>query len=453
MLTLRAGSSVLAIALAVGCASGGSDTGDGTGGGGGVITGVGGSAMGGESGDGLPLGAPCSDDGECASNICEEVFFDLPDKVCVERCAGQEDCPADGFFCEAISPGAIDGYCIPRSPAHCAACDDNADCGHFTEVCIVGPNDVASACHVDCALAGADACPADYSCTSIDIGNTTRMLCVPSEPCADAQGGFCDNVVGPLACSRENAEGVCIGERTCDAASERFTACGADVPACKASCDAPDPAGCTLQSCGGISETVEHCGMCDNPCPGLGAPNAVPSCTDATCGFDCQGESYDVDGNVQNGCEKTDPNLGHHTQATGTGVGSFSCTDGSSNRNISGTIHSDMRGHVNPSIAGFDATTGAAPDWYNLFADGGLCENEVVLTLNVSGTGNLACYQLRVITNNGSHTCATNASGACTINQDGTGVYDDDTTIHIEVKKTCPASTPVSVTYTVTGHL
>ncbi len=450
---MRLGLFALAAAWAtLGCASGGSTT-DGAAGQGGAITGVGNGGVGG--GDGLPLGAPCSDDAECASNTCEEVFLDLPDRVCVERCFGQDDCPEGGdFFCEAISPGAMDGYCIPRSPAHCAPCENNSDCGYFTETCLTAPGSAQSACHVDCALAGADACPPDYSCTAVVLGNTTRQLCVPDEPlCADALGGYCDHVAGPLACSRANADGVCVGERSCDAATERFTACGAATPSCKASCDDADPAGCMLEACGGGDDTVEHCGMCNNPCPGVGAPNAEPTCTDGTCGFACRGESYDVDGNVQNGCEVTDAPLGNHTQASGVYVGSFPCTDGSSNRNIAGTIPSDTRAHINPSITGFDAATGAAPDWYNLFADGGFCENEVVLTLSVSGTGSLACYQLRVITNNGTHTCTTNASGSCTINQDGTGVYSDDTTIHIEVKKTCAASSPGAVSYTVTGHL
>jgi hypothetical protein len=438
--------------VALSCANGGSTidetTGPGAGGGGG-------GGEGGESSAGLPLGSPCVDDSECASEICREVFFDLPDKVCVGRCASQDDCPeGDGFFCEAITNGAVDGYCIPRSPAHCVSCENNSDCGYFTEVCLQGPNDDQHACHIDCSLSGAAACPTDYTCESLTLGNTTRQLCVPVESqCADAVGGFCDDVMGPLVCARQNADGECLGERACDATTMRFSACGAAVPQCKASCDDPDPAGCMLESCGGAADTVDHCGMCNNPCPGIGTLNGAPSCIDATCGFDCQGETYDVDGNINTGCEKSDAVVGNHTQGTGVYVGSFGCGDGSSNRNISGSLHSDMRNHI-PAITGFDAASGSAPDWFNLFADGGaFCQNEVVLTLNATGTGNLACYRLTVYTNNGTHTCTTNASGTCLINQDGTGVYSDNTTIHIRVDKVCAASAPGAVTYTVTGHL
>lgn len=441
-----------AAVLGVACASGSEteDT-DAAGTGGGVITGVG-SGGGGMTGDGLPLGAPCADDAQCASNLCEEVFLDLPDKVCVERCREAADCP-EPFFCEAINAGAMDGYCIPQSPAHCMPCDDNADCGYLSELCIVGPDDDVSACHVDCSLGGNAACPSDYTCEALAIGNATREVCTPNEPkCEDALGGFCDNVTTPIPCSRNSADGTCTGERSCDAQTERFSLCSADTPVCKASCDDADPAGCMLQACGTAADTAEHCGMCDNACPGVGTQNASPSCDAGMCSFSCAGESYDVDNNTSNGCEATDAPTGNHTSGSATNLGTFPCTDGSSNRNIAGSMHSDQRMHV-PPIAGFDAATGSAPDHYTLFADGGICQNEVVLTLSVSGTGNLACYRLTVITNNDTYTCATNASGSCNINEDGTGAYSDNTDIDLVVERTCAASSPGSVTYTVTGHL
>ncbi len=436
------------------CASGStSDTGE-DGSGAGIVTGVGGGSGGSMPGDGLPLGSPCMDDAECNSVLCEEAFLDLPDKVCVARCSSQDDCPSDLFFCEAISPGSIDGYCIPRSPAHCLPCGESSECGYFAEVCWLSPGDDENTCHVDCALAGQAACPADYSCQSVAIGNATRQLCVADEPkCQDALGGFCDNITTPQPCSRSSNEGTCTGERTCDPTSERFGACEAEVPRCKATCDDPDPAGCVLQACGNAANTIEHCGMCNNPCPGVGAANASPACIDALCSFSCMGESYDVDNDISNGCEKTDSPLGNHAIGAAVDVGSFPCTDGSSNRNISGSMHSDQRTHGNPPVPGFDAMSGSAPDWYQLYADGGFCQNEVVLTLNADGTGNLACYRLTVYTNNGTYSCDTNANGDCTVNENGTGAYSDNTNIQIEVRKTCPATSPGSVTYTVTGHL
>ena len=441
-----------AAALAIAACASGVESADTDGSGGGVITGVGGSGAG-SMGDGLPLGSSCMDDAECASNICEEAFLDLPDRVCVQRCTGPDDCPTDNFFCEAISPGSMDGYCIPRSPAHCMPCESSADCGYFTEVCLVGPNDDENACHVDCSLSGPSGCPADYQCTSIAIGNTTRQLCVPNVPkCGDALGGYCDHVTMPLPCGRSNADGSCVGERTCDPVTERYGLCGAEVPTCKPTCDDPDPTGCALQACGDAANTVDHCGACNMPCPGAGAPNTSPACNDGTCSFNCAGESYDVDNNVSNGCEVTDGVTGNHTQGSAAFVGSFPCTDGSSNRNIAASLPSDQRSHV-PAITGFDAASGSAPDWYRIRATGGVCQNEVVLTLDVTGTGNLACYRLTVFTTDGTYTCTANASGDCSINEDGTGAYNDDSDIHIRVDKTCASTSPGAVTYTVKGHL
>jgi hypothetical protein len=374
--------------------------------------------------------------------------------VCVSPCQSQSDCPAGGlFFCEALTPGNADGYCIPRSPAHCLSCDEDSDCGYLSEKCVEAPGDEEMACHVDCALAGDAACPPEYDCESVDVGGSLRDLCMPNvATCNDALGGYCDRINAPQNCARVNGVGSCLGQRTCLAGSQRFDACDALAPQCKAECSNQDPAGCDLAFCASATDGPDNCGSCGNTCPGYQTQFANVTCDGVDCGFSCQGEHYDVDDMASTGCEVIDSPLDNHTSGKATFVGTFPCTDDSSNRNIAGTIHSDARSH-DPIIEGFNATTGAAPDYYSLFADGGACENEVVLTLDVNGSGNLNCYRLTVVTNVGSHTCNTNASGVCTINQDGTGVYDDDTTISIRVEKTCATSVTHTVSYTVVGHL
>jgi hypothetical protein len=472
----------LALSTAVACATSsstddGDTSGDGgsaagpAGGSGGAVGGMGGDGgaaeggaggAGGEAGAGgtmmgLPIGADCTDDSECESQLCREVFLDLPDKLCVDPCQSQADCPTGGmYFCEAITPGDTMGYCIPRSPAHCLSCDEDSDCGYLAEACLVAPGDIQSACHVDCTLAGDDACPSEYGCEVVDVGGgQMRSLCMPNVPtCLDALGGFCDRIAVPQACSRDNAAGVCLGLRDCLNPSKRFDVCDASAPQCKATCSSMDPAGCTTSYCAEAIDGPDNCGMCGNPCPGFGSANANVTCqSSSTCTFSCQGEHYDVDGVTSTGCEVVDSPLGNHSQASAAYLGSFPCTDGSSNPNATGVIHSDTRVHELPSVDGFNTTTGATPDWFRLFADGGLCENEVVLTLTVTGGGDLACYQLQVTTNNGTYTCNTNAAGSCLINQNGSGVYSDDTDIHLRVSKTCSTAVSATVSYSVTGHL
>ncbi len=201
--------------------------------------------------------------------------------------------------------------------------------------------------------------------------------------------------------------------------------------------------------------TVESCSQCGVACDGLGQTGANVSCAGDMCVFSCQGETYDVNGDPADGCEKSDTPTGNHQEALATYVGSLPCTDGSSNPNVRGTMHSDTRVHENPAVPGFVIASGAARDWYRIYADGGsLCQNEVVLTLAVSGTGNRACYKLIAKTNKGTNTCTTNSAGSCTINQNGTGEYSDNTNIFLTVEKTCSSASAVgSVTYSITGHL
>ncbi len=207
------------------------------------------------------------------------------------------------------------------------------------------------------------------------------------------------------------------------------------------------PDGCVLG-------TAESCSECGVACPGLGQSAALVECqSGGVCTFACSGEHYDVDGSEADGCEETDTPTGNHTLATATYLGSLPCNDGSSNPNASGKLPSDARSHENPAVTGLVESVGAAPDYYRIQADGGLCENNVVLTLSASGTGSLDCYKLTVDTDKSTFSCITNAAGACTIDQSSLGQYSDDTEIDLKVEKICAATMSGVVTYSVTGHL
>src|SRR6185312_16246876 len=148
-------------------------------------------------------------------------------------------------------------------------------------------------CHVDCSLAGASACPPDYSCASETTPSGNRMLCVPNGTgCLNALGGYCDRVTTPLPCAKESSDGTCTGTRSCEP-NGRFSACGATTPACKSSCSDPDPAGCTEDVCGGAANTPTDCGGCGVTCPGIGTQNATVTCVSASCVLTCAGPTYD----------------------------------------------------------------------------------------------------------------------------------------------------------------
>ena len=199
----------------------------------------------------MAAGKPCTADAECASLLCKPVLLGSTDnKVCVVPCTQQSECDVFGekLFCEPVTALSSHGYCVPQSPAHCLSCSTDADCGSLGEACLQAPGDQTKACHVDCSIAGAAACPSDYSCVDLQVNGAARKMCRPNVPfCLDANGGFCDRVTAPQACIRTNSVGMCVGQRTCLAGPERFTACNALAPACKQTCSTQNQAGCDEQ--------------------------------------------------------------------------------------------------------------------------------------------------------------------------------------------------------------
>lgn len=209
-------------------------------------------------------------------------------------------------------------------------------------------------------------------------------------------------------------------------------------------------AGCDLTS-------VENCGACGNVCPGLDASFANATCTEEAgtpqCAFSCQGEHYDVNQDASDGCEKVDAPIQNHATTTATNLGSVSCHDDSSAQNLSGIMPSDDRVHENPGVIGFNPATGAAPDYWTIVGSGGTCDDDLNLTLTVTGSSKATCYMLNATASSGeNYNCAITTGTSCSISN-GSGSYSDGDTIDWWVSRTCSAATPESVSYTITGHL
>jgi hypothetical protein len=410
---------------------------------------------------GILPGFPCTQDSDCTSDLCKDVLVGSGMKYCVAPCTKQSDCDVfmHNLFCEATTPGASSGWCIPRSPMHCSSCTADSDCGNLSERCLTAPNDIAPACHIDCALGGAGACPTDYDCTTVNDGGTSRQLCLPkTKVCLDSLGGFCDRVTLPQPCERDNAAGSCVGQRVClGGGSVRYDKCNAMAPMLKMSCTDLDPAGCMEQFSPTAISTPQNCGACGNTCPGTGQTTGDALCSNPstkTCDFTCKGDNYDVNNNASDGCEVADlTNV--HDQSIASYVGSFPCNDGSSQFHLTGRLPSDKRVH-NPAPTNFSSTMGAAPDWYQLFASGGaFCVDDYVLNLQMSFGGSTAnCYQVSMITNKGTYTVSTSGSGSNSASG-GSGSYSDGTNIFFVVQKICSTASEVDVNpqYDVTGHL
>lgn len=406
---------------------------------------------------GNPVGFPCLEADDCASGECKKVLAGSSSSICVSPCTTQADC-ADNFFCDPATPGDTAGFCVPRSPAHCMTCTEDADCGSLSERCGVAEGDSVKACHVDCSIAGDAACPADYACVDTKLGTVDAKVCRPKGGlgCLDALGGFCDRVSTPQSCARTNSAGTCVGQRACLTASNRLDTCGAQAPACKTTCSSTEPAGCTTTYCLEATSGPANCGACGKVCPGHGKANTVVGCNQPECTFACSGESYDVDDNVANGCEVTDPTKGNHTVDNAINVGNWSCKDNADNAPITGHIPSDSQIHL-PPIEGFDGNTGSAPDWFKIFGVGSLaCTNQVYLRLTMQGSTRPTCYNLWVETSRGTWQCNTDATGTCLIDTGGSSRWDDDTFIYVRVSKRnvagCTATSRDKPSYSIKGH-
>jgi hypothetical protein len=399
----------------------------------------------------------CKMASDCPSGICRAMTTGAK-PTCVTPCKQQADC-GSGLFCEPGAAGSADGTCVPRSAVHCLSCAKDSDCGAASAACFQAPGDTALACHVDCSLAGSNACPDDYACTDQMVNGKARKLCRPKANlhCIDAQGGFCDGQPMAQPCSRTTTvDGTCTGQRACLPESKRFDKCSAAVPVCKADCAAKDPASCTLNFCAGAAKGPANCGECGKVCPGYMKPNDNVTCaSNLMCSFSCKGESYDVDFNPANGCEVTDPTLENHEQSTALDIapGGQSCFDDEPFSLVGEHLLSDKRVHETPDISGFESDTGSASDWFSMRMTGGFCEANVKVTLQVNGSAHPDCYHLRVVFNSGyTNNCQTSATnGTCTIKDFNTGLYSTGDIAYLEVSKTCPTDQTEDVTYDLTG--
>lgn len=405
-------------------------------------------------------GESCVNDDECLGECIAALLGDISHKVCAEACLSQGQCDGVGLrlYCAPDAVGSSTGKCVPRSPAHCAACVLDSDCGVMNEVCVQLTDGRAKSCLVDCSISGAAACPDDYACTQVPVGNGMRSLCRPVGDCLDSQGGFCDRYTASEPCERGGVDGTCTGTRTCQP-SGRFSSCNASEPECLATCASMPATGCTVDPCASAITQVTSCGSCSNNCAAqtnTTTTNAFCSATDPHCQYSCKGEHYDVDLDFSDGCEVSDTGAANHTQVTATQAGVFdSCVNADATFTFAGVLVSDDTLHENPVVPSFDVVMGYAPDWFKVQGNGNcpgltcVCSNDISVTLTMANTVAPDCYRLFFH----NFTCDTDATGTCTITS-GVSSYTSGEVLYGHVDKICSSAELVErATYTVSGHL
>ena len=168
----------------------------------------------------------------------------------------------------------------------------------------------------------------------------------------------------------------------------------------------------------------------------------------------CRGENYDVNGQLDDGCEIVQYKAGHGTEATAIDLGSKSCSDSASQTHISGSIQHDGRTHTG-EIPGFDPVAGSAGTVYKLRATGGACVNDLQLGFETffGADDGGDCYMVSVRTNRNFDRAWTDGKGTTGIVR-GSGYYSDNTDIYVEVRWTCgKQQKPESTNYSLDFHL
>lgn len=156
------------------------------------------------------FGEPCTDNGQCDSNLCILVGTS---GQCTQLCG---DCP-DGYGCLGVEGIAIEGQvsfvCVPQSNQLCTTCTADSECTLIgMDKCVTYP-DGDKACAQDCSSVS---CPTGYACETVSIMGVSYQQCM-------AESGACDctasNAGAMQPCNIMTPWNVCVGAQTCGGAS------------------------------------------------------------------------------------------------------------------------------------------------------------------------------------------------------------------------------------------
>lgn len=129
--------------------------------------------------------------------------------------------------------------------------------------------------------------------------------------------------------------------------------------------------------------TPDHCGECNDECPGPEDESTARVCLDeppdATCDIVCWGEFYDLNDDILDGCEEQDPTVqdGPDSAVTITLPDTDDPTFASNPLDIVEVIYADLRAHAMPPVA----RPFGREDWWEVTAVGA----------GVAGSGMRAC--------------------------------------------------------------
>ncbi|HVJ20918.1 MAG TPA: hypothetical protein VM686_36160 [Polyangiaceae bacterium] len=262
---------------------------------------------------GLPAGAACSIDDDCASDSCA-------DGVCCDSACGDSDVN-DCQACSVAAGATIDGVCEPIEPgAECrpaaGPCDWSESCDGVSSAC---PEDLFEVAGTVCRAEVPGGCDAPEVCSGsaaecpddvlAQVGTVCRDslgVCDPAESCTGSSASCPEDELALAGSSCRVAVGACDVEETCtgddvDCPSDELEAADAECRPSAGSCDPAEFCSGVDGSCPpdelapALSECRPAAGSCDvaEHCTGVGA--ACPSDKLVPAGTECHASAGDCD--------------------------------------------------------------------------------------------------------------------------------------------------------------
>ncbi|MCA9671701.1 MAG: hypothetical protein KC503_39150 [Myxococcales bacterium] len=206
-------------------------------------------------------------------------------------------------------------------------------------------------------------------------------------------------------------------------------------PASDATVDQPQPP-CALG-------TPDHCGGCNDKCPGIDNVASARTCSGGVCGLTCRGDSYDVNGSAADGCETLDIDARYDSAQNARDLGNTD--DCSGPKNVAMLLASDDRPHDSTP-----AQRTTAAKWLKLHITDSpylSCILHPKITVDLSSAPSSATFKVTATyrcdhgTNQYSDS-ATGNGGSSLVVRPGTycggvlGSGDDSGTLTLEIRKT-----------------
>lgn len=148
---------------------------------------------------------------------------------------------------------------------------------------------------------------------------------------------------------------------------------------------APQPdASCTLG-------TVANCAKCGDVCPGKDAKFTTRLCQQGACTIQCEGEYYDVNGLLKDGCEVSDDAPVHANVYASKNMGKVKDCD--TTKITSAVMPSDSRDHTSAPTS----RPNGREDWFRMhITDTAFCQTEARVDIKLSGLPAAAQFKAEV---------------------------------------------------------